>query len=431
MQSKNNLKKVFLFVGFIILTITGNAQQTFPINLETVLKLSGANNLTVKEYQLKYKMAIAEQAKAKEWWLPNVYAGATTHYLTGAAMNADGKIFTGVKQTNVWAGLGLNMEIDFGKGFYQVLAAKQKVEAANYYSLAEKNKIILEAVSTYFDLQASQLNYAFLQQLALQSDTLTQQIKIQVDAGIRYQSEYLLSQSNYNHLKITSLQAKMAWQKSAAQLANLLNLGKNTSLISADTALVAVEFSTQILDTTGFKLRPEYGGLAAELQALQTSKKTVTQGLLLPKFRLGMDNGAFGAYTTPQYNTYQYNASLLWNLPFGRLTYKGDLKKVDAQIHLQQNALEQFKNQYQEEITMANTGLELAAEQMGIAKEALQVSTEAMSQSIERQKLQTAKPFEVFQAQQFLLQAQVDYLNTIASYNKAQFELKVAKGELL
>ena len=431
MRTKNNLILLFLFIGLMLKAVTGQAQETLPVNLETVLKLSGANNLTVKEYQLKYQLAIAEKAKAKEWWLPTVYAGATTHYLTGSAMNTDGHIFTDIKQTNVWAGLGINMEVDFGKGFYQVLAAKQKAQAVHYFSLAEKNKIILQAVSNYFDLQSSQLKYTFLQQMLMQSDTLTQQIKIQVDAGIRYQSEYLLSQSNYNHLKISSLQAKMDWQKKSALLSNLLNLDKNTRLISADTALVPLQFSAQQIDTAGFTIRPEYSGLKAELQSLQTSKKTVTQGLLLPKFRLGMDNGAFGGYTTQMNNTYQYNAALLWNLPFGRLVYKGDIKRYNAQIDLQHNAIEQFKNQYQAEIATANTGVELAGQQMEIAKQALQISTEAMSQSIERQKLQTAKPFEVFQAQQFLLQAQVDYLNTVSSYNKAQFELKVAKGELL
>lgn len=431
MRTHNNLNKIFLLIGLILLTIAGHAQETFPVNLETVLKLSGANNLTVKEYQLKYQLALAEQAKAKEWWLPNLFAGATTHYLTGSAMNTDGHIFTGIKQTNAWTGVGINMEVDFSKGFYQVLAAKQNAKAAQYYSLAEKNNTILQAVSNYFDLQTYQLKYAFLQQLVLQSDTLTQQIKIQVDAGIRYQSEYLLSQSNYNHLKINLLQAKIDWQRSAAMLANLLNLERNTQLISADTTLVPVQFSSQQTDTSGFKTRAEYNGLTAELLSLQTAKKTVTKGLLLPKLRLGMDNGAFGGYTTQLSNTYQYNASLLWNLPVGRLSYNGDIKRYDAKINLQHNAIEQFKNQYQEEITMANSSLELAGEQMKIAKEALEISTGAMEQSIERQKLQTAKPFEIFQAQQFLLQAQIDYLNTVASYNKSQFQLKVAKGELL
>ena len=52
-------------------------------------------------------------------------------------------------------------------------------------------------------------------------------------------------------------------------------------------------------------------------------------------------------------------------------------------------------------------------------------------QSIDRQKLGTAKPFEVFQTQEFYLQARIDYPNAVISYNKAQFLLKDANGQNL
>ncbi|MDE3183161.1 MAG: TolC family protein [Bacteroidota bacterium] len=422
------------FVAFIILlvaTLNANAQQTLPVNLETVLRLAGANNLTIKEYQLKYQQALADQSKAKEWWLPNIYAGATTHYLNGAAMNTDGKIFTDVKQNNLWTGLGIATEIDFGKGIYQSLATKQKTKAANFFSIAEKNKEVLNAIETYFDLQTEQLKYGFLLSLVNQSDTLSQQIKIQVDAGLRYQSEYLLAQSNFNHLKISMLQAKMEWQKKSALLANLLNLDNNVSLISADSALIPLPLSIQPIDTNGFEKRPEYSALNAELRSFQLSRKMINQGLLLPKLRVGFDNGAFGAYSSALYNTNQLNASLLWIIPIGRLTYKGDLKQWNSKIALQQNKVEQFKNQYQQETSTATAESQTANDQMTIAKEAFQLTAEALKQSIERQKLGTVKPFEVFQAQEFYLQAEIDYLKAVSEYNKAQYALKVAFGEAL
>jgi outer membrane protein TolC len=340
-----------------------------------------------------------------------------------------------VNRNNLWTGLGIGAEMDFSKGFYSSFAAKQKAEAMNYQSTAEKNKAILQAVQAYFDLQAEQLKYFFLQQLVSQSDTLSQQIKIKMDAGLLYQSDYLMAQSNYNHLKISMLQTKIEWQKKSALLVNLLNLENNISLVSADTSLIPLKLIQQNTDTTlyknGFEKRPEFLGLNVELQSFQTLRKTSNQGLLIPKLRVGFDNGGFGAYTTPLYNTYQFNASLFWNLPLGRLTYKGDLRKYDSQILIQQNEIEQFKNQYQQEISIANSQLQIAEEQMTIAKQAIQSSTEALNQSMERQKLGTAKSFEVFQAQQFFLQVQVDYLKTISEYNKAQFALKVAMGEIL
>lgn len=437
--------KIFWIILLLLSKFAVNAQTSnsqfpashFPVNLETILKLAGANNLTIQEYQLKYQQALAEQSKAKEWWLPNFYFGASMHYLNGAAMNTDGKIFTDVNRNNFWSGLGIGAEIDFSKGFYYSLAAKQKAEAMNYQSTAKKNKMILQSVHAYFDLQTEQLKYFFLQQLVNQSDTLSQQIKIKVEAGLLYQSDYLLSQSNYNHLKISLLQTKVEWQKKSAELTNLLNLDTDYigTLVSADTSLIPIKLIEQKNDTTnyqnGFEKRPEYLGLHSELQSFQTLRKTANHGLLMPKLRVGFDNGGFGAYTTPLYATYQFNTSLVWNLPLGRLTYKGDLKKYDTQILIQQNELEQFKNQYQQEISIAISQLQITEEQISIAKQALQSSIEALNQSIERQKLGTAKSFEVFQLQQFLLQAQIDFLEAFTEYNKLQFTLKVALGNNL
>jgi outer membrane protein TolC len=431
MSIKIKFKKAVAPFILLIAANAINAQQPFAINLETVLKLAGANNLTVKEYQLRYQQALADQSKAREWWLPNVYAGYTTHYLNGAAMNTDGKIFTGVNRNNLWAGLGIAAEIDFGKGFYQSLAAQQKAQSVSYFSMAEKNKAVLNAIHSYYDLQAAQLKYVFLKQLAEQSDTISQQIKIKVDAGLSYQSDYLLAQSNFKHVTISMLQAKSDWLKISALLASLLNLENNTSLISADTVLAPLQLTTELKDTTGFQKRPEFLGLNAELQSYTTLRKTANEGLFIPKLKMGFDNGSFGAYHAPLYNTNQFNASLLWNLPLGRLTYKGDIKQWNAQISLQQNKVAQFKNQYQQEIATATAQVQIANEQIIIAKEALQSASEALYQSTERQKLGTAKPFEVFQVQQYYIQAQLDYINAVSEYNKAQYSLFVASGNNL
>ncbi len=429
------MKKIiihFLFTAIVLFTKQSvYGQETYPVSLETVMQLAGANNLTVKEYKLRYQEALADQIKAKEWWMPIIYAGVSTHYLNGAAMNTDGRIFTGISRNNFWSGLGVAAEIDFNKGKYLLLASRQRAQAANYQSIAEKNGAILTAIQAYFDLQTEQLKYGFLQELVNQSDTLSQQIKVKVDAGLSYHSDYLLSQSNYNHLKIEFLKTKGDWQKKSALLAALLNLDNNIRLISADTSLAPLKLTVLISDTSGFEKRPEYSGLNMELQSSKTLRKTSNEGLLMPKLRLGMDNGAFGAYKGPVRNTYQLDAALFWAIPLGRLTSKGDLKQWDSKIALQQNKIAQFKNQYQNEVVTASAQLQIAGEQINIASEALQSSSEALYQGIERQKLGTAKAFEVFQAQQFYLQAQLDYLKAVSEYNKSQYALYVAMGNNL
>lgn len=437
-QSKNQnkmrlrIKWIAMSMVFLFSTFQINAQEKgFPVTLETILKLAGANNLTVQEFQIKQQQALAEQSKAKEWWMPEIQAGYTTHYLNGAAMNTDGTILNDLSRNNLWAGLGVSLEIDLKNGAYGPLAAKQKTEAAHYYSIAEKNQVILKSINAYFDLQAEQLNYSFLQILVNQSDTISQQIKIQVDAGLRYQSEYLLAQSNYNHLKFSMLKVKTEWHKKSALLANLLNLESGTQLVSADNSLLPLPFSMPVTDTSHFEKRPEYLGLTAELQSIETYRKSANKGVFFPKLKIGFNNGAFGAYSEPLHNSYQLNASLLWSLPLGRLTHKGDLKKWDTKISLQHNKVAQFKNRYNQEVVSATAQIEIAGQQIEITKLALGQIAEALDQSIERQKNGTSQPFEVFQAQQFYLQAQMDYLQAVGGYNKAQFAWKVATGEIL
>jgi outer membrane protein TolC len=121
----------------------------------------------------------------------------------------------------------------------------------------------------------------------------------------------------------------------------------------------------------------------------------------------------------------------MWSIPLGAFVYDGDNKRYSSLIALKEIEAKQFESQINAEIAKATILLQTGKEQITISKEALDLTTEALNQSIERQKLGTAKSFEVFQAQQFSLQAQIDYLKAISEYNKAQFELKVAKGEEL
>jgi outer membrane protein TolC len=73
-------------------------------------------------------------------------------------------------------------------------------------------------------------------------------------------------------------------------------------------------------------------------------------------------------------------------------------------MRLNEIEAEQFKVQINEEIANATSDLQLGKEQIETATEALDFTSEALRQSIARQELGTARPFEVFQAQQFFLQ---------------------------
>lgn len=131
------------------------------------------------------------------------------------------------------------------------------------------------------------------------------------------------------------------------------------------------------------------------------------------------------------YPTSELNVFLVWRVPFGRPTYRGRLKQYDARVALQENQLMQLQNQAYEEVTQARAQLITAQEQLALADEAQTLAREAVQQSIQRQQLGTAQPCKVFQAQEFYLKAQLDYLRAVADYNKAHYSLYVARGNNL
>lgn len=443
-------KSIHLVIILLICTagFEVNAQDTIPINLETVLELGGANNLTIQEYKQRQNLAAANLTKAKEWWLPDVYAGVQTHQLWGATMNGNGRFFLDVNRNSLWTGLGLDAHWKFADGIYESKVANLEAKAAQYRTQAEKNQALLEIISAYYDFFAAQFYYQSYYQLIQQADTISNQLAIKVDAGLMYNSELLLSKSNTSHLKIQMLNAKAEYERKSATLIKLLNLDPNLSLISSDSLLTPLNISgvsTEIRFDSIYQKRPEYRMSALKLKAIQTKKKTVTTGLLIPELRMQTYGSYFGSLngeltpmdpvqypqTNQLYPTGAINFSLKWRIPLGRLTYGGDVKQYNTHILLQQTKLKQVKAEINEDIIASQKSLEIANEQMEIAYEGNKLAEEALKQSIQRQELGTVRPFEILQAQEVFIKVRLDYLKAVSDFNKAQYALKVALGEKL
>ena len=424
MKALNNRLKEIVLLSFVLFLVIANttkalAQDTIPINLEKILKLGGADNLTIKEYKERQELSLAKLDKAKEWWLPEIYAGAQTEQLWGAAMNADGRFFLDVNRQNLRSGLGLNANWDFADGIYNAKSANLRSQARQYLTQAERNQQLLAMIDAYYELMTAQLNYNAYQNLVNQSESIVQQIQIQVEGGLLYESELLLAKSNKNHLQVEMLNAKKAYNNASANLKKLLNIEQNIKLASADESLLPLDFTDELeaVEDSAYHKRPEIKANEFQFKALEVERKKYTTGLFIPELNIGTYGSYFGRIngnvspmfpaqypeTQQLYPTSALNVSLMWKIPLGALTYQGDKKSYDSKMRLNEIEAEQFKVQINEEIANATSDLQLGKEQIEIAKEGLDFTKEALNQSIERQKLRTAKPFEVFQAQQFFL----------------------------
>jgi outer membrane protein TolC len=93
--------------------------------------------------------------------------------------------------------------------------------------------------------------------------------------------------------------------------------------------------------------------------------------------------------------------------------------------------MQQFGNEVQQQVADARSQIRLAMQQMGFSRQSLSQANMALTQSIERERLGTVLPYEVFQSEQFYVQAEDDYLKAVSTYNKAEYQLYVAMGNNL
>lgn len=162
-----NSNKILIFFLSVFVTLNSMAQDTtLLVNLETVLDLGSANNLTIKEYQQRKESALADLEKTKEWWLPEMYAGFSAEKLYGAVMNGNGRFFLDVNRGNFWTGLGLDAHWNFGDGIYTSKAAMLGVEAVQYQTQVKRNKVLIESIIAYYDFLVAQLYYKAYENLA-------------------------------------------------------------------------------------------------------------------------------------------------------------------------------------------------------------------------------------------------------------------------
>ncbi|MEX2231173.1 MAG: TolC family protein [Cyclobacteriaceae bacterium] len=446
---KRNSLNIITCMFLSMVVFTTNAQKPVAIDLETVLRLGGANNLTIKEYKQRQELAIANITQAKEWWLPDVYAGIQAHQLSGAVMNGNGNFFLDVSRENLWMGLGLNATWDFANGIYEVKAERLDARAAEFQTQAKRNDSLLEIIESYFDFLSAQLSTEAYRQLASQADTISRQIEIQVQAGLRYQSELLLSKSNLNHLKVEMLNAMAGYYSQSAKLVNLLNLDPAIKLVSIDSIMSPLTLISEPEEDIRFDYtyskRPDIQEMHFRSKALEMERNATTKGLLFPELSVGTYGSYFGrlnGQVTPMvpaeypetkklYPTNEVNVSLMWRIPLGRVFYAGDLKKYDAQLRIQQVQTEQVKAQVNNEIINSLEQLKVAKVQMELALEGSNLAEEALSQSIQRQLLGTVRPFEILQAQEVFIKSRLNYLNAMATYNKQQYRLFVGLGNNL
>ncbi|MBN8249764.1 MAG: TolC family protein, partial [Verrucomicrobia bacterium] len=131
------------------------------IDLPTVLRLAGAQNLDVQIARERLREARAQQDQATLRFFPWLAPGVGYRRHDGNIQDVGGAIFEANKQAYT-VGAALTLQVDLGDAIYQSLAARQLARAAGEAVEISRQDEVLAAATGYLELARAEASIAVL-----------------------------------------------------------------------------------------------------------------------------------------------------------------------------------------------------------------------------------------------------------------------------
>jgi len=125
-----------------------------------------------------------------------------------------------------------------------------------------------------------------------------------------------------------------------------------------------------------------------------------------------------------------YVALLNWRIGPGGLFDFGNIHAHQARLHGAALVAEKVADQVGNEAVTSQARVQSLEDQIATAKQSLSDAEEALRLGQERKEFGVGVVLETIQAQQELSRVRNDYLNIVADYDKAQYALLRALGQL-
>jgi outer membrane protein TolC len=413
-------------------------KKTFPVDLPTVLRLAGAQNLDIQIARERLTEARANQESTREQFFPWLALGATYRRHDNQIQDIEGKILDVHKQSYS-VGATLTAQVDIGDAIYKTLAAHQLVRAADQAIEAQRRDSLLAAAQGYYDLAKAQTTAGVAREAIRISQDYQDQLQQAVAIGIAFKGDELRVRVQTERNQLALRQALEQERIAAARLAQILHLDATVELVAreadlAPLSLLRTDTPLDVLVGQALTSRPELKQSQAFVAAAHETKEGTIYGPLIPTlgvqvFAGGLGGGVGGA-TGNFGESEDYAAGLSWRIGPGGLLDFGRIHAAESRLRGAQLFGEKLKDEITRQVVESHTRVRSLADQLTTTKLALGTAEETFRLTRARKEFAVGNVLENIQAEQELTRVRTDYLNVVAEYDKAQYALERAVGAL-
>jgi outer membrane protein TolC len=435
-----HLRFTALMAAFLACAVCSASGQptnaVYPIDLLTALRLVGAQNLDIQIARERLAEARANHGSAISQFFPTLSPGIGYRRHDDNIQDVAGNVFEVHKQSYA-PGATIGAQIDFGEALYKQLAAKQLVRAADHAVEAQRQESTATAAQFYFDLLAAHVAISVASEAVTISSNYEAQVEQAVGAGLAFRGEQLRVRVQTERNQLTLRRALEDRRNAATKLAQSLHLDSTMDLVPRDTDLVpATLLKTNLFSLMQLALdsRPEFKQSGAVIASARETKNGATYGPLVPSLGAQAFFGGLGGGKDNEWGNFDhqqdYVAGLSWRIGPGGLFDFDRQRAARARLNVAQLTGEKLRDEITRQVVDASNRADSLNDQLASARRGLSAAEQTLQLTQQRREFGVGLVLETIQAEQELTRARLDYLKTIAEFNKAQYFLLRVTGQL-
>ncbi len=427
--------------------------STTPIDLASALKLAGVENREILIARQHVIEAVALRQLAAAQFLPTLNGGGNYDAHTGNVQQADGNILN-VNRNALYVGAGANAvaggtvnipgvvyNVNVSQTIFNCLSSRQQVVRRRFSEIATQNEMLRRVAMAYLDL----LRTEGLRGLTVQAQGEAAEIArltddyAKVKEGRQADADRALTERENRDIDRIDADAKV--RMAGARLAEWLNLSPAVHLRPVEEKLVPMPLvpdNIPLSELLAIALlqRPELGARRAAIRQALLELDGAKALPFSPNLISGFSSGTFGGGSNlapPGFGSFDnrndVDVVLYWtvrNLGLGNVAL---IRLTASQWRSAQLEQIEVLNQVRSEVAQAHARIQVQYARMLVSEKAVPVGVRTLKEEMQRIKGFVGLPIELLESFRLLNQARVEYLEAIAAYNQAQFDLYVALGQ--
>jgi outer membrane protein TolC len=419
------------------------------LDLTTALQLVGGQSPEVAFAHQRIQEAISDSDAAMALWLPSIRAGVSVNRHDGNLQSSTGTI-SDVNRSSLQAGFGANAvgagttptpglsaQFHLSDAVFGPRIAERNQSAREFGSWATYHDEMLRAAESYTELLRAHQEKAIALDTLSHARDLAKRTASFASSGQGNQADADRAATELAIRKNDLARAVEAIDVASARLAEVLHLDAPLKVVPTENQLspidlVSLDSTVQQMVATGLSSRPELGESREMVEAACERLRREQFAPLMPSVLLGLSYGGFGGGLGNRISDVEsrmdFDVGAVWeirNLGFGEAAARG---AASARVEQARYKAMRVLDSVAREIVESRAQVRSRKAQIENSKTAIKLAKQAYLRDRQRINEGQGLPLEVLQSIRALDRARREYLNSVATFNTAQFRLHHAIG---